>query len=190
MAEPVNGGNNPVQPPKEMSMEMRLLLAFLLMGAVMFVFQYLSPQAPAPPQKKQAAASQPADQTKAPAAAESAPAPPVQPQAAKAKPAAANPAATPQVVLPPLEISTDLYRVVLSNQGATIRSWQLTKWKGNDNKPLELVNLASGLDFPLSLYFPGAKPEANINWTWFKQTVDPDGLGVTYEYSDGHLNVR
>src|SRR6185312_15255966 len=30
----------------------------------------------------------------------------------------------------------------------------------------------------------------NVNWTWYKQTVDPDGLGVTYDYSDGHVNVR
>jgi hypothetical protein len=41
MAESPNGGNsNPGQPPKEMSMEVRLLLAFLLMGAVMFVTPY------------------------------------------------------------------------------------------------------------------------------------------------------
>ena len=39
MAETVNGGNSS-NPPKEMSMEMRLLLAFLLMGAVMFVTPY------------------------------------------------------------------------------------------------------------------------------------------------------
>jgi len=37
MAESVNGGGGPNQPPKEMSMEVRLLLAFLLMGAVMFL---------------------------------------------------------------------------------------------------------------------------------------------------------
>jgi len=41
MAEPVNGGSNtPAQPPKEMSMEVRLLLAFLLIGAVMFLTPY------------------------------------------------------------------------------------------------------------------------------------------------------
>ena len=57
MAESVNGGgsnpgsNNLGQSPKEMSMEMRLLLAFLLMGAVMFVFQYLYPQTPPPAAK-------------------------------------------------------------------------------------------------------------------------------------------
>jgi len=39
MAEPVIGGNGS-KPPKEMSMEVRLLLAFVLMGAVMFVSQY------------------------------------------------------------------------------------------------------------------------------------------------------
>ena len=40
MAESVNGGNSS-NPPKEMSMEVRLLLAFLLMGAVMFVTPYI-----------------------------------------------------------------------------------------------------------------------------------------------------
>jgi YidC/Oxa1 family membrane protein insertase len=29
-----------------------------------------------------------------------------------------------------------------------------------------------------------------VNWAWYKQTVDPDGLGVTYEYSDGHVAVK
>ena len=71
-----------------------------------------------------------------------------------------------------------------------MRSWQLKKYKGNDNKPLDLVNTASGLEFPLSLDFPGQKPPANVNWTWYKQTADPDGLGVTYEFSDGHVVVR
>ena len=40
MPEPVNGGSS-LKPPKEMSMEVRLLLAFLLMGAVMFLSQFL-----------------------------------------------------------------------------------------------------------------------------------------------------
>ena len=187
MAEPSNSGGGPTQSPKEMTMEMRLLLAFVLMGAVMFVFQYLYPQTPPPAPRKQASTtSQPAtpnpvaDQPGAPSAV---------PEAA-AKPAPPNPAATPETVLPPLVIETDYYRVTLSNQGGNIRSWQLKKVKGNDNKPLELVNTASGLDFPFSLYFPGAKPASNVNWTWYKQNAEPDGLGVTYEYSDGHATVR
>ena len=71
-----------------------------------------------------------------------------------------------------------------------MRSWLLKKYKGNDNKPLDLVNTAAGLDFPFSLYFPNEKPAANVNWAWYKQTADPDGLGVTYEFSDGHISVR
>ena len=47
MAESVNGGSNtPAQPPKEMSMEVRLLIAFLLMGAVMFVTPYIELRMP------------------------------------------------------------------------------------------------------------------------------------------------
>ena len=188
------GGGNPTQPPKEMSMEMRLLLAFLLMGAVMFVFQYLYPQAAPPAPKKETAAAT-AHRRPGPASAESPATPPAQeptakPAKAEAKPAAPNPAATPQVSLPLLEIHTDLYRVSLSNQGGTIRSWQLNKFKGNDEKPLDLVNTTTGLGFPLSLYFPGTKPASDVNWAWYQQTVDPDGLGVTYHYSDGHVDVR
>ena len=49
MAESVNGGGDPNQPPKEMSMEVRLLLAFLLMGAVMFLTPYLFKTVTPPP---------------------------------------------------------------------------------------------------------------------------------------------
>ena len=61
MAESVNGGSNtPAQPPKEMSMEVRLLLAFLLMGAVMFVTPYFfksrRPASPARSRRRQTAA--------------------------------------------------------------------------------------------------------------------------------------
>src|ERR1035441_594414 len=56
MAESVNGGSNtPAQPPKEMSMEVRLLIAFLLMGVVMFVTPYFFKSQTPPPLKKDAA---------------------------------------------------------------------------------------------------------------------------------------
>ena len=42
MPESANGGNQKMDgPPKQMSMEVRLLLAFLLMGVVMFVTPYI-----------------------------------------------------------------------------------------------------------------------------------------------------
>jgi YidC/Oxa1 family membrane protein insertase len=186
MPETVNGGSGN-QPPKEMSMELRLLVAFLLMGAVMFLTPYFfKSQAPTPAQKAAQSSNPPA-----PAAGEQPPATEA-PSAATPKAAAAAPTApkTPEQTLPPLVIDTDLFRVTLSNQGANVRSWQLKSYKGNDGKPLELVNTASGLEYPFSLYFNGQKPATDVNWAWFKQAVTPDGLGVDYEYSDGHTAVR
>jgi len=182
MAETVNGGSGN-QPPKEMSMELRLLIAFALMFGVMFLTQYFLPkQAPVPAQKV-------AQSTKPPAPA--APAAPAEtgapPQVTSAEAAAPK---TSQQTLPPLVIDTDLFRVTFSNQGANVRSWQLKKYRGNDGKPLELVNTASGLDFPFSLYFTGQKPATDVNWAWYTQTPAADGLGVDYQYSDGHTAVR
>jgi YidC/Oxa1 family membrane protein insertase len=159
------------------------------MGAVMFLTPYIFPTPPAKPPVKKDAANPVTQTAPAPAAADGAAAPAT--ASATSAAVAALPAnATPQKPEPAFVIDTDLYRITVSNQGATVRSWQLKKYKGNDNKPLELVNTTSGLDFPFSLYFPANKPAANVNWTWYKQTGDPDGLGVTYEFSDGRVVVR
>jgi len=167
-------------------MEVRLLLAFLLMGAVMFLtpYFYKSP----PPAKKTtppvASLPQPADslpQTEP--GPESAVVAPKDPKA----PAAA---ATTEQQQPHFVINNGVYRIELSNQGATVRSWQLNKYRGNDNKPLDLVNTGANVDFPFSLYFPGEKPPTNVNQAYYKQTPEADGLGVSYEFSDGHTMVH
>jgi YidC/Oxa1 family membrane protein insertase len=169
----------PESPPKEMSMEVRLLLAFLLMGAVFFLTPYFS-KSPAPVKK----ADQPAASVtqKAPAADGT----PV----ASAEPAAPAAPATSEKALPPFIIDNGVYRVTFSNQGGTVRSWRLSNYKGNDNRPLELVNTAADVPPPFSLYFPAEKPAANVNQAYYTETRDPDGLGVTYQYSDGHTDVR
>jgi YidC/Oxa1 family membrane protein insertase len=178
MAESVNAG-------KEMSMETRLLLALLLMGAVLFVTQlFIKTPPPQTAQKQQQTTTATTAPGQAPAAAEATPA-----ETASVSSAPTSPA-TKQNTLPPLTIDTDLFHLTLSNQGATVRSWQLKKYRGNDGKPLDLVNTSSGIEFPFSLYFPDRKPTANVNWGWFTQTVDPSGLGVTYEFSDGHTSVK
>ncbi|HXB72728.1 MAG TPA: membrane protein insertase YidC [Candidatus Acidoferrales bacterium] len=205
MAEPVNGGsNNQAQPPKqEMSMEMRLLLAFILMGAVMFVWQFLyKPEAP-PPVKKAAVPTQTTPATDQP--------PPTEPAAAPAPTEAAQTAApsaaptsrpTAQRSEPVLVVETNFFKVTFSNQGATVHSWILKdqpgkRFRGNDDKPLDLSNASAGA-FPFSLYFEGQKPTDDdkwavlakkLNWAWYAQTPDPDGLGVTYKFSDGHNTV-
>src|ERR1017187_3109628 len=200
MAESVNGGSKtPAQPPKEMSMEVRLLIAFLLMGVVMFVTPYVF-KSQLPPAANKGAAGQTASQSTpgVPSAPGAQPAPdatappPAAPASAEAEVAAAPlpVGATAQKAEPMLVIETDLYKIAFSNQGGTVRSWQLKKAKGNDHKTLDLVNTAAGMDSPYSLHFPEQKPLVNVNWAWFQQTADPDGLGVTYEFSDGHVHVR
>ncbi len=189
MADPVqNGNSNPAPKPKEMSMEIRLLLAFLLMGAVMFLTPYLFKTENPPAAKKagQPQTAQTAPEQKPPAATPEQPKPEAAPHAS----AAPAVAATTQQPLPNFVIDTSKFRVTLSNQGATVRSWQLKKYTGNDNKVLELTNPAAAMEYPFSLYFPDQKPPVNPNWAFFKQTPDPDGLGVSYEFSDGRLMVR
>lgn len=170
MAEPVNGGSSNPPPPKEMSMEVRLLLAFVLMGLVVFLTPYFIKTTPPVRKTASATTSKPAAQTAAsPAPAQPAPVP--ESSAAPATPEAAPvPGATPQQPQPPFVINTNLFRVVFSNQGATVRSWQLTQYKGADFKPLELTNTADGLEFPFSLRFPGQQPTSPVNWKYFQQT--------------------
>src|SRR5271157_676302 len=193
MPESVNGGNrNPAQPPKkELSMELRLLLAFILMGAVMFVTPYFFK--PAPPPRVNPTAQTAAPPAGAPADNQATAA--VQPAsartpAAEAAPPAPVPGAISEPLLPLLAIENDLFRVEFSNQGANVRSWLLKKYRGNDNKQLELANTSTKTDFPFSLYFPSQKPTSDLNAANYKQTADPDGLGVTFEFSDGHTTAR
>jgi YidC/Oxa1 family membrane protein insertase len=175
------------QPPEQMSTETRLLLAFLLMGAIMFLTPYFfKSQQPSPAAKKatQAGASQ-------------ATVPPT-PTEAIAPPASAETSTAPIAPViqaptqPPLVIDTDLYRITFVNQGANIRSWKLKKSLA-EGKPLELVNTAATIEdpYPFDLYLPDRKDLAKkLNSAIYQQTADPDGLGVTYEYSDGHNTAR
>jgi YidC/Oxa1 family membrane protein insertase len=217
MAEPANGGNSGSnnsqgQPPKELSMEVRLLLAFLLMGAVMFVTPYLPffKTTPPPPgtTAPETSAGTPGGQPPQPGQAPEATQPPAPAETAPAaQSGTASASATKQESLPNLILDTDVYRISFSNQGGTVRSWLLKakdakgrlQYKGNDGKPLDLVNPsavppcppgAPCVEAPFSLYFPGQQPGAKVNSTYYTQTADPDGLGVSYLFSDGHTTVR
>src|ERR1035438_3049454 len=92
------------QPPEQMSTETRLLLAFLLMGAIMFLTPYFfKSQQPSPAAKKSTLAEAPQA---------TAPPTPVQvipPVAAAVNAAPAEPV-TQAPAQPPLAIDTDLYK--------------------------------------------------------------------------------
>jgi YidC/Oxa1 family membrane protein insertase len=187
MADSANSGGSQGTPRKEISMEIRLLMAFLLMGAVLFLTPYIfksntPPAKKTAPAKTQTTATQPAPTQPAPA--------PEQARTEAAKPSPV-PGATPQNVLPPLMIDTDFYRIRFSNQGATVRSWELKNYKGNDKKPLEIVNSTASMEYPFALYAPGQDAASKTaNWAFYTQTVDPDGLGVAFAFSDGHVSVK
>ncbi len=168
-------------------MEIRLLLAFLLMGAVMFLTPYLfKMQQPAPGAKKQGESAQVVKPPENPAAPAETPKPARAPEQKAAAAKASGAPATPQQQLPNLTINTDLFRVEFSSHGATVRSWVLKKFKGNDNKPLELVNTAAAMEYPFSFHIAGQDAVAKtLNWAYYAQQVDPDGLGVTYTFTSG-----
>jgi len=190
MAESPKAGQGSPEPPKEMSMELRLLLAFVLMGLVVFFTPYFIKTTPQPASKK-AQTTSTKQETPAPSATPAQPPPAPEPAAEEPSAAGApsGPGATNAAPLPPLVVTTDLFRVVFSNQGGTVRSWQLRKFKGNDDKPLELTNTAAGGDPPFSVRFPG-QPNTNVDWKYFRQDADADGLGVTFTYSNGHTAVK
>ena len=151
MAESGNGGTTPTQPQKkELSTELRLLIAFLLMGVVMFVSPYFfKSTAPPPATNKSAPAAAPA--------AAAAPAP------AEAKPQA--PAAPLAPVSAQREdfffLDTDLYHIVFSNRGGVVTSWTLKRYKASNGKPLEMVNTAAKWTGP----FPFTSRIKSLRWT-------------------------
>src|ERR1035437_9470256 len=189
MAESQTGGSN----KKDLSMETRLLLVFLLMGAIMFLTPYFFPSATTPAKKgtaKQTAqTAQPAQTGQPVATPEPEPPAPEPPETQGTAPTSPATKAKPE---PAFTIDTDVFHIVFGNQGATVRSWLLKKHKAG-GKALELVNAAPAIEdpYPFSLYMPDRKNLAKkLDWAYYAQTPEPDGLGVSFEFSDGHTVAR
>jgi len=167
-----------------MTMETRLLLAFLLMGLVLFATQFLYKPPPPPPKTTPAQTAQVARSNVAPAT--------------PAAPASVPKAAPVTAEMPgqihadreeTLAVDTGYYHVVFSNKGAVVQSWILKAYKDHDGKPLNLVNERALGKVPgaFSLGFKNA-PENDPNNALF--TVKRDGLNVDFEFSDGRMLVK
>jgi len=175
---------------KDLSMEARLLIAFLLMGVVLLVSQYFIKPAPGPTAK-------PADTKSAPAnlaaatdtGAAKAPIPsPKEAQAAASAQQGAIQAYNEQTY----PIDTDLFHVEFSNRGATVRSWILKDYKDHDGKPLELV-YQRGLTRvppPFALAFKGTAPSTDPNTALFKEESSDGGNTLSFEFSDGRVLTK
>jgi YidC/Oxa1 family membrane protein insertase len=186
MAEPNSGGTSGGPgKPKELSMELRLLLAFILMGVVLFVTPYFY-KTVAPPVKKTAPAATKSEPATAAPGATTAPAE----TAAIASDTADSETAAPPVAAQKEEthtVDTDLFQVAFSNRGGVVKSWLLKKYKEHSGAPLQLVNTASHADPPAALYFPTQKPALDLNQALYEVHTDADGLAISFDYSNGKV---
>jgi YidC/Oxa1 family membrane protein insertase len=183
MAEQDNKKPTPKGPDKkEITMEQRLLLAFALMGIVLFATQFLY-KAPDPKNTVKPVQSATPQQAKQPAPA--APEPPPQTPGVAPAAVAAQKSQT-------YTIETNLYKLVFSNHGAVVRSWQLKQYRDGTGKPLELVNAAAApkTHYPLSLIFESQQPSTDVNQALYVTKLTPDGLGIDFEFSDGKVTAR
>ncbi len=173
----------PGSPNDNPGTEKNLLIAFLLMGVVIFGTQYLMPQPEPAPVKKEAA---PKAEPKPAEAVSAAP-------ATAARPAdAAGGEAVKGEKEQTFTIDTDLYRVVLSNKGAVVRSWVLKNYKDSQRQPLQLVHMpgTSKVGYPFSVQLNGEELKPNVNGFLFAAKPSEDGLGIDFEYGDGSNRAR
>ena len=170
---------------KDLSMEVRLLLAFGLMGLVLLTTQYFMP-ASKPPAPKKAPAQ---EQVQTP------PPQPSLPVPAQGASKATPPVRAPEAIMAQQRevkiVETDVFRVELSNEGATVRSWKLKKYKDSEGKPVELTSAAGNAKagWPFSYIFPHARPSVDLDKALFS-VKQPDPLTVEFEYSDGSVLAR
>lgn len=174
---------------KELSMEMRLLIAFVLVMLLLLVAPFFTgspgPKGPSnvTPQKaeevtKPPASPPPAEAPKVAAAEAAAPTAPAAPvQAAKAE----------DIIL-----ETKLFKVKFSNKGAIVSSWILKEYKDLNGKQLELVDqtaLGKGLAaFAVEFKDPQGKPDLNAQL--FVASRTPDNLGVDFEFSGSGVSAK
>ena len=172
---------------KELSMEVRLLIAFVLMGLVLLVSQYFIKPAPTPTATKAGAAK--SAQPVTPAAVEKPEA--VIPSTQKQKAAETLDAvqASAEEIVP---VDTDVYHVVFSNRGAVVLSWVLKDYRDHANKPLELVYQPghNRVPAPFSIDVKGQTLATDPNKSLFKAVRSGDGLEVSFEFSDGRTLTK
>jgi YidC/Oxa1 family membrane protein insertase len=169
---------------KDLSMEVRLLIAFALAGLILFAQQYF--YKPAPPVQQEAKVEVPAGKT-------STAIPIPAPVSQSAAPVPGQIEAGEEKVF---AIDTKLYHVEFSNRGAVAKRWVLKAYKDHDfdaakAKPVDLVNSLSltRVPAPFSVSLKGQAPGTDVN-TALYQYQQPDPMTVNFEFSDGRIDVK
>jgi YidC/Oxa1 family membrane protein insertase len=100
-------------------------------------------------------------------------------------------------------VENDLYRVVFSNRGAVVRSWELKKYTDARKPPhqLDLVYTEAAQEthnWPFSLQLSDSKAERTVNQALYVTDADKESspeislkapAEIEFRWSDGHLSV-
>jgi YidC/Oxa1 family membrane protein insertase len=195
MSSPNNAPPN--NGPKEMSNELRMVIAFVLMGAILVVTPWayrklgITPQ-PTAAQKQTSATTKPAGEKAAASTASGTPMTLSNPaQAGTAAPENATPSegAVMSTSAQDYTLDTNLCKVVFTNRGATVKSWTLKKFTDSAGKPLELVNQKGDekVGYPFSFTFRDKQPTSDLNkGLW---VAHPGTDAISFEFSDGRTHA-
>jgi YidC/Oxa1 family membrane protein insertase len=185
----------PKKETKELSNEIRMLIAFVLMGLILVVTPWaykrlgITPPPAADQKTASTKTSSPADKA---AAATASGTPMAMPAPAAAENAPSSEPAEGAVSAASAQdytLDTELYRVVFSNRGATVKSWTLKKFKDSVGNSLELVNQkgAEKYGYPFSFTFRDKQPASDLNKALWLAHPGPDT--ISFEYSDGRTHA-
>jgi YidC/Oxa1 family membrane protein insertase len=184
-----------VSERKELSTETRSLIAIVLCLMVIGLWSLIYKPPQPSPTKSSPVTTAPASATPV----GSLPAP-LQPSTKPAPIVAMHAAGEERSIV----IESDLYRVQISNRGAVVRSWQLTKFTDDHvpSRTLDLVHADAAQQeggWPFSLALDDPQQESAVNNALFEiksaGSVSEAGAvlhnpaDVTFSWSDGHLEV-
>lgn len=169
-------------------MEMRLVIALVLMGAVLFITPYFVQTPPEEAKTVSKTAVAPEKTPSAPATPKPSESTPQVSAAPASGSEVAAVAAQEEQVLAPIE--TDLYRIEFTNRGALIKSWILKEYKDANGHPLDLVSPVGKekVGYPFAIQLKGSAELPEINQALFVAT--PVDGGYDFEYSDGKTYAK
>ena len=173
---------------KELSSEMRILLAFALSFVILIISRPLlvrqTPPDPTTDQPSAKVTDSQASESSAEMSGESEPAGsavPVAPIAGEAEER--------------ISIEGDSYRVVLSTRGAAVKSWTLKNYKDEQGGPLELVSSEAAQRYgdPLSIWAAEEAVSKEVNTALFVPSATGElaaPVTLSFEYRGGRVAAR
>jgi YidC/Oxa1 family membrane protein insertase len=188
----------PKNEPKELSNEVRMLVAFVLMGLILVVTPWvyrklgITPATPAKTAASSTTQNKDSSNAQGKAASTASGAPMAMATPAGAGDSAAVPPAPDAIAAASAQdytLDTGLFHVVFTNRGATVKSWTLKKFTDSAGKPLELVNqiAADKVGDPFTFTFRDKQPSVDLNKALW--VAHPSAETITFEFSDGRTHA-